>query len=72
MKSVIRWIEFASLIVNAIDDDSFLRQVMYTDEETFNMIGHLNRHNCGVWGQEQLHEIYEHVWDSQKVNVWVA
>jgi hypothetical protein len=38
--------EFANLMVNAIDDDCFLRQLMYTDEGTC-VIGHLNRHNCG-------------------------
>lgn len=34
------------------------------------MNGHTNRHNCYIWGQEHPHEIYQHVKDSPKDNVW--
>ena len=46
------WNEFANLLVNAIYDDSFLRQMTYTNEVTVHVIGHLNRHDCSMWGQE--------------------
>jgi hypothetical protein len=43
---------------------------MFIDETTFHMNGHVNRHSCRIWGQEQRREIYEYVCDSLKANVW--
>jgi hypothetical protein len=47
-----------------------LWHVMYTYQASFHTIGHTNTHNHYFWGKEQPYEIYQHVQDSPKVNVW--
>jgi hypothetical protein len=52
--------EFANLMLSASDDnDNFLQHVMYTNVLQIN--GHVNRHNCHIWGQDGQFEIYMHV-----------
>jgi ferredoxin-like protein FixX len=63
--------DFASLMLNKIDEDeTFVRQICFTDEATFHMNGCVNCHNCRIWGSEQPNEIREYVRGSAKVNVW--
>jgi hypothetical protein len=59
-------------IVIAVDDDDdiFLKQLMFTDEAMFHMNGHVNRNNFCIWGQKLPCEMYGHVQDFLKINVW--
>ncbi|KAJ8894522.1 hypothetical protein PR048_007179 [Dryococelus australis] len=50
-----------------IDEDNFLKRVVFSDEATFHISDVLNRHNVRIWGSEHLHESHEIV---RKVNVW--
>ncbi|XKL64495.1 hypothetical protein PGB90_004581 [Kerria lacca] len=50
----------------------FETNLIFSDEATFHVSGHVNRHNCIIWGMEKHTEIQEHVRDSPKVNVWCA
>jgi hypothetical protein len=45
---------------------------MFSDEATFHISGHLNKHNCVIWATEHQKEIREHMRDSPKVKVWCA
>jgi hypothetical protein len=55
-------------IVNVVDDDFFLRQLMFADEAMFRMNGHVNRNNCYIC--QLSYEMYGHVEVSLEVNVW--
>lgn len=46
--------------------------MMFTNVATFHMNGHVNRHNCHTWRQEQSQEILKHVQDSPEVHVHYA
>jgi hypothetical protein len=60
-------------ILNEIDkDEQFLHGVMYRDEATFRVSGHVHRHNVKIWANERPHDFVEHKRDSPKVNVWCA
>jgi hypothetical protein len=62
--------DFASLMLNKIDDDgNLLCQICFTDEATFDMNGCVNQHNRRIWGSEQPNEIHEYIRGSAKVNV---
>ena len=43
---------------------------MFRDEALFHMNGHVNRNNVCIWGQKLPYEVYGHVQDFLKVNVW--
>jgi hypothetical protein len=54
--------EYADFMLNQIDDnETFLRQVCFTDEVTFHVDGCVNQHNCRIWGSEQPNEIHEYI-----------
>ncbi|XKL59945.1 hypothetical protein PGB90_000961 [Kerria lacca] len=44
--------------------------LIFSDEATFHVSGHVNRHNCIISDMEKPTEIQEHVRDSPKVNMW--
>ncbi|XP_075910722.1 uncharacterized protein LOC142906541 isoform X3 [Petromyzon marinus] len=48
------------------------RLVAFSDEATFHISGHVNKHNCVFWGTENPRVVREHELDSPKVNVWCA
>ena len=44
-------VEFATFMLNAIDEDeNFLQRICFLDEATFYVNGCVNRHNCHIWG----------------------
>ncbi|GBO08858.1 hypothetical protein AVEN_189419-1 [Araneus ventricosus] len=51
-------------------DNDFLQRIIFTDEATFHVSGHANKHTTRIWGSENPHFIIETVRDSPKVNVW--
>jgi hypothetical protein len=44
---------------------------IFSDEATFQISGHLNRHNCRVWCSEDLH-VYHGTWKNQRRSQWYA
>lgn len=65
--------EFATTMLNKIEgDNEYLQKVMFSDECTFFVSGHVNRHNVRIWGTENPRSIREHIRGSPKVNVWCA
>jgi transposase len=63
--------DFATDMLNEIDDDElFLERIVFSDEATFHISGHVHSHNIRMWGQEHPHAIVEHERDSPKINVW--
>jgi len=62
--------EFVNLTLKAFDKvENFLRRVIYTDEANYHKNGHVKWNTHGAWGQKRRYDIYEHAWDSSKVNV---
>ena len=63
--------DFAVSMLTEIDrDPEFLKNFTFSDECTFRVSGHVNRHNVRIWARENPHEFVEHVRGSPKVNVW--
>jgi len=55
-------VEFATFMLNAIDEDeTFLQCNCFSDEATFHVNGGVNRHNCRIWETQQPNEIHEYV-----------
>jgi len=64
-------VEFATFMLNAIDEDeTFLQCICFSDEATFYVNGCVNRHNCRIWETLQPNEIHEYVRNSPKVKAW--
>ena len=65
--------QFCEWIMEMVEEDeSFLSSVIFSDEATFHLSGHVNHHNARIWGTEPPHETLEHIRDSPKVNVFCA
>lgn len=66
--------EFCEIMMNrCIEDPQFLRRIVFSDEATFTLNGHVNRQNCRYWAKENPHWIMEcHTQYPQKVNVWAG
>jgi hypothetical protein len=57
--------------LNKLDEDNdFLREIMFPDENTFHVSGKVNKQNACFWGSEHPHATVEHIRGSPKVNVW--
>ena len=63
-----------SLAIDIVDSieahPEYLSRVCFRDESTFHVSGKVNKHNCRIWGSENLHVSIEMERDSQKINVW--
>jgi hypothetical protein len=65
--------DFAEDILNEIDkDEQFLRRIMFSDEATLHVSGHVYRNNVRIWASKRSHDFVAHQRDSPKVNVWRA
>jgi hypothetical protein len=62
--------EFVNLTLKAFyKGEKILRRVIYTDEANYHKNGHVKWNTSGAWRQKRRYDIYEHAWDSSKVNV---
>jgi hypothetical protein len=52
-----------------LEHNNFFSCIVFGDETRFHITGHINQHNCVIWGSEPLGEHLEHERDSLKVNV---
>ena len=57
---------------NIASDENFLSRLCFSDEATFHLSGHVNRHNCVVWGTQNPHVVQEVTIKSKGVTVWCA
>lgn len=53
-------------------DNHFARKIIFSDEAHFTLHGHVNKHNCRIWGAENPRVIQEQPLHAQKVTVWCA
>jgi hypothetical protein len=59
-------------MLNEIDKDAqFSHRVMFSDEATFRVSGHVHRHNVRIRANERPQDSVEHERDSPKTNVWL-
>ena len=58
------------MLLRIENDNSYLDNIVFSDEVTFHLCGKINKHNCKIWGSENPHVIHEHERDTTKVNVW--
>ena len=49
-----------------------MEMVLFSDETKFHKCGHVNRHNCRIWAEDQPNVILEWERDTPKVNVWLG
>ena len=52
---------FALEMLSRIEDEDFLKKVMFTDEACFHVSGKINRHNVRIWGSVNPHMVIEHI-----------
>ncbi|RZC32365.1 hypothetical protein BDFB_007820, partial [Asbolus verrucosus] len=51
-----RRIEFCETMMHRINQDgNFINRVLFSDESTFCLNGHVNRHNCRYWSDRNPH-----------------
>ena len=62
-----RRVTFALFLLSGAVD---LESILWTDESYFSMAGHVNRHNCIVWGSEKPREVIAEDIHAPKVCVW--
>ena len=63
-------VEFATFMLNAVDEDeTFVQRICFSEEATFYVNGCVNRHSCGICGTQQPNKTHKYVRSSPKVNV---
>ena len=60
------------MLLENMEDDTFLPRLIFSDEATFHLSCKVSRHNVRIWGLENPHEIVQHERDSPKINVFSA
>ena len=59
-------------LLEAVRNENLMENVLFSDEATFHISGHVNRHNCRIWANEQPNRLHESQRDTPKVNVWIG
>lgn len=69
-----RRVEFCDRFMTALDNHQIaLQWVLFSDEATFSLHGHVNRQNCRYWADENPHWMREtHTQRPRKTNVWAG
>lgn len=69
-----RRMEFCEIMMRKCDENrDFLNCLVFSDEASFTLHGHVNRHNCRYWASENPHWMVEsHTQHPQKLNVWAG
>lgn len=67
-----RRIEFCEVIMDRLNQNpNFVKNILFSDESTFCLNGHVNRHNCRYWSDQNPHWMEQiHTQRPQKINVW--
>ena len=65
--------DFATQMLDEIDNaEQFLRKIVFSDEATFRVCGHVHHYKVSIWASENPHAYMEHERNTPKVNVWCA
>jgi len=68
-----RRLQFAEIVLNKIrEDDQFLDKIIWSDEASFKLSGHVNRHNCVYWYDENPHLTMTTELNQPGVTVWAS
>ena len=68
-----RRMEFAEIMLEKMEEDEdFIDNIWWSDEATFKLNGHINRHNCVYWAEANPHVIIEKDVNLPGVTVWAA
>lgn len=68
----VRRLDFCERMLMELQNPNFGKKLVFSDESTFHLSGHVNRHNVRVWGSENPHQFQQFMRDSPKVNVFCA
>ncbi|PSN31996.1 hypothetical protein C0J52_27401 [Blattella germanica] len=58
-------------LLESVANDN-LMDILFSDEVTFHVCEHMDRHNCRIWPYEEPHEVSKWERDTPKVNVWLG
>ncbi|PNF19935.1 hypothetical protein B7P43_G11473 [Cryptotermes secundus] len=64
--------DFCEEMQSKMEEDGFVKRLIFSNEATSHISGKVNRHNVHIWGTEQPHAQREHQHDSPEVNVSCA
>ena len=62
--------QFCVDIQEKLEDDKFMKRLVFGDEAIYHRNGKVNKHNVHTWGEENPHATVEHVRDSPKESVF--
>ena len=66
-----RRLQFSEMMLNEIDENPvILDNIVWSDEASFKLSGHINRHNCIYWYGENMHLTLEQQLNQPGVNAW--
>ncbi|PSN52844.1 hypothetical protein C0J52_17937 [Blattella germanica] len=51
-------------------ENEHLKDILFSDEATFNVCWKMHKHNIRIWAYEEPHEVSESERDTPKVNIW--
>ena len=64
--------DFCDMLLEDMEDDTFLPWLICSDEATFHLSGKVSCHNVRIWGLDNPPEIVQHERDSPKIKVFSA
>jgi len=65
--------QFCEIFLSYYDDSpDIVDQILWTDEASFKLNGHVNRHNCVYWCHENPHKIIEQEVNLPGITVWAG
>ena len=66
-----RRVEFCEWFLDSVDEDpTLLDRILWSDEATFYLNGHVNRHNCVYWSDTNPHFVIEQELNALRVTTW--
>ena len=66
-----RRLQFSEIMLNELEENPvILDNIVWSDEASFKLSGHINRHNCVYWYGENMHLTLEQQLNQPGVNVW--
>lgn len=66
-----RRLQFSEIMLNEIEENPIIADnIVWTDEASFKLSGHVNRHNCVYWYSENMHLTLEQQLNQPGVTVW--
>ncbi len=68
-----RRIEFCEIFLSLVENKpDLVNRIIWSDEATFNLNGHVNRHNSVYWATENPNITWEHSMKTERFTVWAG